>query len=561
MKKLLSILLAMLMAFSIVPLSVSAVTYTGECGDSLTFVAESLTSYPYYWKITVSGNGDMDNYAYEDKSVFSGYQVRTEHLIIEEGVTSIGDYAFSGFEALETISIAKTVTVIGKRAFYAIGQASYGWTTLEYLNIPFSVTEICTSAFEGRDIDSLVISRNLKKIESSNFRGGIDMVHFLGNEDDWNNITIENNNNGLINATRHYCNPLDVTEATCSTAGTINTWYCSDCDKVFEGGESIEVVEHNYTSEITIEPTHLTEGVKTFTCACGDTYTEPVAKLEDHTYTSEVTTEPTHLTEGVKTFTCACGDTYTEPVAKLEDHTYTSEVTTEPTHLTEGVKTFTCACGDTYTEPVAKLEDHTYTSEVTKEATHLEEGETTYTCACGDSYTEAIAKLEGHTYEEVVTEPTCTAKGYTTYTCACGDTYISDYIGMISHNYSSSITTPATHLTEGIKTYTCSSCGNGYTEKIAKTPQHTYTTSKVTKPTCTDKGYTSHYCECGDSYNDNYTSATGHKYNGQTCVNCGKKCSCTCHKSGFMGFIWKIILFFNKLFKTNKTCACGVSHY
>ena len=38
-------------------------------------------------------------------------------------------------------------------------------------------------------------------------------------------------------------------------------------------------------------------------------------------------------------------------------------------------------------------------------------------------------------------------------------------------------------------------------------------------------------------------------------------CSCNCHKSGFMGFIWKITLFFNKLFKTNKTCACGAIHY
>ena len=41
----------------------------------------------------------------------------------------------------------------------------------------------------------------------------------------------------------------------------------------------------------------------------------------------------------------------------------------------------------------------------------------------------------------------------------------------------------------------------------------------------------------------------------------GKKCSCNCHKSGFMGFIWKIILFFNKLFKTNKICDCGLAHY
>lgn len=43
--------------------------------------------------------------------------------------------------------------------------------------------------------------------------------------------------------------------------------------------------------------------------------------------------------------------------------------------------------------------------------------------------------------------------------------------------------------------------------------------------------------------------------------NSSSDCSCNCHKSGFMGFIWKITLFFNKLFKTNKTCACGVAHY
>ncbi|MBQ3137238.1 MAG: leucine-rich repeat domain-containing protein [Clostridia bacterium] len=38
-------------------------------------------------------------------------------------------------------------------------------------------------------------------------------------------------------------------------------------------------------------------------------------------------------------------------------------------------------------------------------------------------------------------------------------------------------------------------------------------------------------------------------------------CSHLCHKSGFMGFIWKIINFFSKLFKTNPVCACGAAHY
>lgn len=38
-------------------------------------------------------------------------------------------------------------------------------------------------------------------------------------------------------------------------------------------------------------------------------------------------------------------------------------------------------------------------------------------------------------------------------------------------------------------------------------------------------------------------------------------CSHLCHKSGFMGFIWKIVRFFIKLFKANPVCDCGIAHY
>ena len=38
-------------------------------------------------------------------------------------------------------------------------------------------------------------------------------------------------------------------------------------------------------------------------------------------------------------------------------------------------------------------------------------------------------------------------------------------------------------------------------------------------------------------------------------------CTCNCHKTGFMSFLWKIILFFQKLFKTNQFCSCGIAHY
>lgn len=39
------------------------------------------------------------------------------------------------------------------------------------------------------------------------------------------------------------------------------------------------------------------------------------------------------------------------------------------------------------------------------------------------------------------------------------------------------------------------------------------------------------------------------------------KCDHMCHQSGFMGFIWKIVQFFWKLFKMNPVCECGAAHY
>lgn len=38
-------------------------------------------------------------------------------------------------------------------------------------------------------------------------------------------------------------------------------------------------------------------------------------------------------------------------------------------------------------------------------------------------------------------------------------------------------------------------------------------------------------------------------------------CSCNCHAGGIKGFFFKIILFFQKIFKSNRECKCGIAHY
>ena len=43
--------------------------------------------------------------------------------------------------------------------------------------------------------------------------------------------------------------------------------------------------------------------------------------------------------------------------------------------------------------------------------------------------------------------------------------------------------------------------------------------------------------------------------------NTEKNCDHLCHKDGFLGFIWKIVQFFSKLFKINPVCECGKAHY
>ena len=100
------------------------------------------------------------------------------------------------------------------------------------------------------------------------------------------------------------------------------------------------------------------------------------------------------------------------------------------------------------------------------------------------------------------------------------------------------VTKEPTETETGIKTYTCTLCGETKTETIPKlTHEHSYD-AVVTAPTCTEKGYTTHTCACGDSYVDTYVDALGHAWdNGKvtkeptetetgvkafTCTRCGE---------------------------------------
>ena len=77
------------------------------------------------------------------------------------------------------------------------------------------------------------------------------------------------------------------------------------------------------------------------------------------------------------------------------------------------------------------------------------------------------------------------------------------------HEYDAFVTEP-TCTEGGYTTYTCA-CGDSYTGDKTDPLGHDYAES-VTEPTCTEGGYTTYTCACGDSYVDDETDPLGHDF-------------------------------------------------
>ncbi len=122
------------------------------------------------------------------------------------------------------------------------------------------------------------------------------------------------------------------------------------------------------------------------------------------------------------------------------------------------------------------------------------------------------------------TQATCTSGGSTTYTCSNCKHTKTETVDKLGHSLGNwVIDVEATETTKGSKHRDCSRCD--YTETVTIPlvgHNHTYT-STVTAPTCTEKGYTTHTCDCGEYYIDSYTNIVAHTYVGSTCSNCGAK--------------------------------------
>lgn len=382
-------------------------------------------------------------------------------------------------------------------------------------------------------------------------------------------------------------------EATCSETG-VKTYTCSRC-----GGtktEDIPKTKHDYEEHVVKAPTCTEKGVSYYVCKncglttsrrqtpatghihtevrnqkdatykengyTGDTYCKDCGKKletgtvipklveKEHDYGEWVLDQaPTCKKYGARHRICKnCGDREVDVLDKV-DHTWELVSTTPATCTIGEIQHYKCSvCGETKDVTLSNpLGEHSWDNgKVTKKATCTEDGEKTYTCTvCNTTKTEVIPAT-GHQHKEVrnAKKATCTEDGYTgdTYCKDCGEKLeAGSVIKKLGHTWDNGvITKEATETEEGIKTYTCKTCGETKTEKIPVASHHWDQGTITKKATCTENGEKTYHCTdegCDKTWIETIP-ATGHSWDSgkvteaatckkegtktYTCKNCGE---------------------------------------
>jgi ribosomal protein L32 len=374
-------------------------------------------------------------------------------------------------------------------------------------------------------------------------------------------------------------------EATCSETG-VKTYTCSRC-----GGtktEDIPKTKHNYEEHVVKAPTCTEKGVSYYVCKncglttsrhqtpatghihtevrnqkdatykengyTGDTYCKDCGKKletgtvipklveKEHDYGEWVLDQaPTCKKYGARHRICKnCGDREVDVLDKV-DHSWELVSTTPATCTIGEIQHYKCSvCGETKDVTLSNpLGEHSWDEgKVTKKATCTEDGEKTYTCTVCNTIKTEVIPATGHQHKEVrnAKKATCTEDGYT------GDTYCKDcgaklesgtVINKLGHTWDNGvITKEATETEEGIKTYTCKTCGETKTEKIPVASHHWDQGTITKKATCTENGEKTHHCTdegCDKTYVETIP-ATGHQH-----TEVRDKKDATCEKDGYSG--------------------------
>ena len=235
-------------------------------------------------------------------------------------------------------------------------------------------------------------------------------------------------------------------------------------------------------ADTVVAPTCTEQGYTHHVCTVkGCTYApvdDTYVAATDHTWVKTQTNPPTCTEQGTAFYKCsACGATRTEKIAALGHDLSRCDLVPDATCTQPGRAVGTCArCGVQIDEVIpAKGHDYSYKSASSTEPTCTESGHYQGTCPrCYQDYNDTIPAL-GHDWGEWVTsiEPTVSTVGYRYHVCnrdGCGYREGEDIPKLHTHTWDAGVVTQKPTAAEpGVRTYTCTVCGQTRTEAIPAT--------------------------------------------------------------------------------------------
>lgn len=425
-----------------------------------------------------------------------------KNLNIPANVTSIGDYAFMCDYYMNNLTFSpgdKKLT-IGKAAFF-------GDNHMKSVDLSNRVAQIDRCAFAGCEM-----------LEEAYFGDKIDTIEgrAFTSLDNAMKIAVEGVLNGILRP--------DDTEQNADQAGDISTALnmiakvtklkravfkndpaksicaAADSNRSFPDDCVVYYPQGSYTWLAELKDDGTWQGYKT-----GFWHGDHIAAFTD------TVVAPTCMEQGYTHHVCtvkgcpydAVDDTFVEAAG----HKWALTTTLPPTCTEKGTQFYKCSvCGATRTEKIAPLGHDLSRCDLKPAATCTQPGRAVGTCArCGVQIDEVIpAKGHDYSYAETSVAPTCTEPGHYKGTCpTCGKDY-DDVVPALGHDWGEWVTSiEPTVSTVGYRYHVCNRDGCGYREgeDIPKLHTHTWDAGVVTqKPTAAEPGVRTYTCTvCGQT--------------------------------------------------------------
>ena len=425
-----------------------------------------------------------------------------KNLNIPANVTSIGDFAFMCDYYMNNLTFSpgdKKLT-IGKAAFF-------GDNHMKTVDLSNRVAQIDKCAFAGCEmLEEAYFGDKIDTIEGRAFTS-LDNVMKIAVEGVLNGILRpgEGDQNGeqagdISTAINMIAKVTKLKRAVFKNDPVKSIYGAADSNRSFPDDCVVYYPQGSYTWLAELKDDGTWQGYQT-----GFWHGDHIAAFTD-TVVAPTCTEQgyTHHVCTVKGCTYApVDDTY----VAATDHTWVKTQTLPPTCTEQGTAFYKCsACGATRTEKIAPLGHDLSRCDLKPAATCTQPGRAVGTCArCGVQIDEVIpAKGHDYSYAETSVAPTCTEPGHYKGTCpTCGKDY-DDVVPALGHDWGEWVTSiEPTVSTVGYRYHICNRDGCGYREgeDIPKLHTHTWDAGVVTqKPTAAEPGVRTYTCTvCGQT--------------------------------------------------------------